>query len=73
MDAVEVVLANEDRTGDYLPAGVNLSFASEPWLRTVPSLRLKRLSRPAMSPLKARPRMPTIASNSCPGLSVSPK
>ena len=29
MDALELVLANEDRTGDYLPAGVNLSFASE--------------------------------------------
>jgi TnpA family transposase len=35
MQALEVVLANEDRTGDYLPAGVNLSFASEQWLRTV--------------------------------------
>src|SRR5579859_1165829 len=35
MDALEVVLANEDRTGEYLPAGVNLTFASEQWLRTV--------------------------------------
>jgi hypothetical protein len=35
MDALEVVLANEDRTGDYLPVGVNLTFASEKWLRTV--------------------------------------
>jgi hypothetical protein len=27
MDALEVVLANEDRTGDYLPATANLGFA----------------------------------------------
>jgi len=35
MDALEVVLANEDRTGDYLPATVKLGFASEQWQRTV--------------------------------------
>src|SRR5260370_16204088 len=35
MDALELVLANEDRTGDLLRVTVNLSFASEQWQRTV--------------------------------------
>ena len=30
-----MVLGNEDRTGDYLPATVTLAFASEQWQRTV--------------------------------------
>jgi hypothetical protein len=36
MDALNVILTNaaEDRTGDYLPATVNLGFASEQWQRT---------------------------------------
>ena len=35
LDALEVVLANEDRTSDLLSASVNLAFASEQWQRTV--------------------------------------
>ena len=35
LDALTVLLANEDRTSDLLPATVNLAFASEQWQRTV--------------------------------------
>jgi len=35
MDALEVMLANEDRNGELLSATVNLGFASEQWQRTV--------------------------------------
>jgi hypothetical protein len=35
MEALDMVLANEDRTGDYLPATVSLGFVSEQWQRTV--------------------------------------
>jgi hypothetical protein len=35
LDALEVVLANQDRTSDLLSANVNLAFASEQWQRTV--------------------------------------
>jgi hypothetical protein len=35
LDALEVVLANEDRTSDHLSTSVNLAFASEQWQRTV--------------------------------------
>ncbi|MBV9601724.1 MAG: Tn3 family transposase, partial [Chloroflexi bacterium] len=35
LDALDVVLANEDRTGDLLAVSVDLSFASEQWKRTI--------------------------------------
>jgi hypothetical protein len=35
LNALDVLLANEDRTGDLVPATVNLEFASEQWQRTV--------------------------------------
>jgi TnpA family transposase len=35
LDALDLVLANEDRTGDLLPLSVDLSFASEQWKRTI--------------------------------------
>ncbi|MBV9896502.1 MAG: DUF4158 domain-containing protein, partial [Chloroflexi bacterium] len=35
LDALDVVLANEDRTGDLLTVTVDLSFASEQWKRTI--------------------------------------
>ncbi len=35
LDALDLLLANEDRTGDQLSLSVDLSFASELWKRTV--------------------------------------
>jgi len=35
LDALKVLLDNEDRPGDLLPATVNLTFASDQWQRTV--------------------------------------
>jgi hypothetical protein len=35
LDALDLVLANGDRTSDLLPLGVDLSFASEQWKRTI--------------------------------------
>jgi TnpA family transposase len=47
LDALDVVLANEDRTGDLLALSVDLSFASEQWKRTIVARTPKgpRLSR----------------------------
>jgi hypothetical protein len=35
VDALDLVLANEDRTSDLLPLNVDLNFASEQWKRTI--------------------------------------
>src|SRR5262249_35218319 len=35
LDALDLVLANEDRTTDLLPIDIDLSFASEQWKRTI--------------------------------------
>jgi Tn3 transposase DDE domain/Domain of unknown function (DUF4158) len=47
LDALAMLLANEDRTGDLLPASVDLGFASEQWQRTV-------LVRTGKGPMLAR-------------------
>jgi hypothetical protein len=47
LDALELLLTHEDRTGDLLPVGVDLSFASEQWQRTI-------LVRTAKGPRLAR-------------------
>jgi TnpA family transposase len=51
MPALEFLLANEQRRATYLPADVDLDFASELWQRTV-TVRTKTITRYLRQPLE---------------------